>query len=69
MPEWYRAAEVQIATDLFIGPALERERDGSMINCGSPNCRKIVTGRDWQRADLQEKYRGFFSWYLKARIR
>lgn len=115
MPEWYRSAEIQIAADLFIGPELEAERDGSMIfsnhscdpnigvqgqivfvamrdidsgeelthdwattdddtyelacNCGSLNCRKIVTGRDWQRADLQEKYRGFFSWYLQIRIR
>jgi len=33
-------------------------------NCGAPSCRKIVTGKDWQRKDLQQKYRGFISWYL-----
>ena len=31
MPEWYRAAEIQIAADLFIGPLDEEEREGSMI--------------------------------------
>lgn len=31
MPDWYRAAEIQIAEDLFIGPLHEQEREGSMI--------------------------------------
>src|SRR5712691_9633412 len=31
MPAWYRAAEIQIAHDLFIGPLNENEREGSMI--------------------------------------
>ncbi len=33
-------------------------------NCGAPSCRKVLTGKDWQRKDLKEKYRGFISWYL-----
>lgn len=37
-------------------------------NCGACNCRKMLTGKDWQRADLQEKYRGYFSWYLQKKI-
>ncbi len=37
-------------------------------NCGTSNCRKTLTGKDWQRADLQEKYRGYFSWYLQEKI-
>jgi len=24
--------------------------------CGAPNCRKIVTGKDWQRLELQKRY-------------
>src|SRR5438132_12441220 len=24
--------------------------------CGAPNCRKIVTGKDWQRLELQQRY-------------
>ena len=37
-------------------------------NCGAANCRKVLTGKDWQRVDLQEKYRGYFSWYLQKKI-
>jgi uncharacterized protein len=37
-------------------------------NCGSANCRKIVTGKDWQRPDLQDRYRGYFSAYLAAKM-
>jgi uncharacterized protein len=36
--------------------------------CGAATCRRIITGKDWKRADLQRKYRGFFSWYLQRRI-
>jgi len=37
-------------------------------HCGSPLCRGVVTGQDWQRADLQERYRGHFSAYIQRRI-
>ena len=36
--------------------------------CGSPNCRKIITGKDWKRKDLQEKYYDYFAQYLKDKI-
>src|SRR3984893_19438583 len=36
--------------------------------CGAPNCRKILTGKDWQRADLQKRYAGYFSPYLAGKI-
>jgi len=36
--------------------------------CGAPNCRKIVTGKDWQRADLQTRYASYFSAYLADKI-
>lgn len=37
--------------------------------CGSQNCRKVITGRDWQRPELQEKYSGYVSWYLAEKFR
>ena len=37
-------------------------------NCGSPDCRKTLTGKDWQRPDLQERYAGYFSAYLARKI-
>ena len=36
--------------------------------CGAPNCRKILTGKDWQRPELQKRYAGYFSAYLKRKI-
>jgi uncharacterized protein len=37
-------------------------------NCGAVNCRKILTGKDWQRPDLQRRYAGYFSAYLARKI-
>jgi SET domain-containing protein len=36
--------------------------------CGAPNCRRIITGKDWQRPDLQNRYTGYFSAYLAGKI-
>lgn len=37
-------------------------------NCGSKNCRRKITGKDWMNKELQEKYKGYFSWYLQKKI-
>ena len=37
-------------------------------NCGAPDCRKTLTGKDWQRPDLQKRYAGYFSAYLARKI-
>ena len=37
-------------------------------NCGAPNCRKILTGKDWHRPELQTRYAGYFSAYLNRKI-
>jgi hypothetical protein len=37
-------------------------------NCGAMNCRKVLTGKDWQRCDLQKRYVGYFSAYLAHKI-
>ena len=29
--------------------------------CGEANCRKKITGNDWQLFEIQEKYKGFFN--------
>ena len=36
--------------------------------CGEPNCRKVLTGKDWQRPELQRRYTGYFSNYLARKI-
>jgi hypothetical protein len=37
--------------------------------CNAKNCRKQITEQDWRKKELQEKYRGFMSWYLEEKIR
>jgi len=37
-------------------------------HCGAENCRGIITGQDWRRKDLQEKYRDYMAWYLQRKI-
>jgi len=36
--------------------------------CGAANCRGTLTGKDWQRPDLQKQYAGYFSAYLARKI-
>jgi SET domain-containing protein len=36
--------------------------------CNASNCRKIITGQDWRKKGLQQKYQGFISWYLQRKI-
>jgi len=36
--------------------------------CGTPSCRGVISGRDWQRPDLQRKYGSYFSSYLQRRF-
>jgi hypothetical protein len=42
--------------------------DEFQCRCGAPDCRGVVTGRDWMRPDLQRRYDGWFSWYLQRKI-
>jgi hypothetical protein len=37
-------------------------------HCNSTNCRKTITGQDWRKKELQDRYRGFMSWYLQKKI-
>ena len=36
--------------------------------CGAVNCRRVLTGKDWQRPELQARYRGYFATYLADKI-
>jgi SET domain-containing protein len=42
--------------------------DEFICSCGSENCRGNITGEDWKRPDLRERYAGYFSPYLQRRI-
>ena len=37
-------------------------------NCGSAQCRGVITGKDWMKEELQVKYQGWFCWFLQKKI-
>jgi hypothetical protein len=61
--------DIRPGEELTTDYALFDSLDSSMAcNCGEPQCRQVIDGRDWQRPELWERYRGYFSWYLARRI-
>ncbi len=61
--------DVRAGAELTTDYALFDDYVGRMTcSCGTPSCRGVVDGRDWRRPELQERYRGWFSWYLQRRI-
>lgn len=62
--------DIGAGEELTTDYALFDDGDESMeCRCGRPMCRGRVEGQDWRRPELQVRYRGYFSWYLEARIR
>jgi SET domain-containing protein len=47
---------------------LDNEDYSFLCSCGEQCCRSVVTGRDWKRKEIQEKYFDFFAMYLKEKI-
>jgi uncharacterized protein len=37
-------------------------------HCGSRQCRATVKGTDWALSELQDRYRGWFSWHAQQLI-
>jgi SET domain-containing protein len=55
--------------ELTIDWATTDDSDDEMqCRCGRPSCRGTITGKDWMRPELQEKYRGWFCWFLQRKI-
>lgn len=57
-------------SEITIDYAFYKDERGFKIHCqcGARECRKIVTGKDWQRKDVQRKHKKYFSSYLKQKI-
>lgn len=49
---------------------IDEDPDGEVLECqcGKPLCRRTISGRDWQRPELHQRYGRFFSSYLQARF-
>jgi SET domain-containing protein len=61
--------EIRSGEELTHDWAMTDDDDYSVeCKCGISSCRGILTGKDWQRPDLQERYAGYFSTYLARKI-
>jgi SET domain-containing protein len=61
--------DIRLGEELTHDWAMTDDDDYSVeCNCGAPDCRKILTGKDWGRPDLQKRYAGHFSAYLARKI-
>ena len=62
--------DIESGSEITFDYAMHRsEPDYSMeCACQKAACRNIITGNDWRIPELQEKYRGYFSWYIQQKI-
>jgi hypothetical protein len=76
-PNLWLADEVMLITRRQVGAGEELTVDYATMTvapwqmacrCGAASCRGVVTGDDWRRRDLQERYAGRFSPFINARI-
>lgn len=47
---------------------LDNEDYSFACKCGNSECRGTITGYDWKKPELQEKYRDYFVDYLQEKI-
>ena len=61
--------EIRAGEELTHDWAMTDDDDDSTIcTCGAARCRGTITGKDWQRPELQERYGSYFSSYLLRKI-
>ncbi len=61
--------DISPGEELTTDYALFDDHDETMrCQCRTPSCRGMISGRDWQRPDLQRKYGSYFSSYLQRRF-
>lgn len=68
--EFVAMREIEVGEELTIDYAMIDDSDYVMdCMCGSINCRKKITGRDWILHELHYKYKGYYSDYLAKKIK
>lgn len=61
--------DISPGEELTTDYALFDDHDEMMrCQCGTSSCRGTITGRDWQRPELQRRYGNYFSTYLQCRF-
>lgn len=61
--------DISPGEELVLDYAMLVNDDSSFeCDCKSKDCRKTVTGKDWTKKELQEKYKGYFTDYIQSKI-
>ena len=64
--------DIECGEEVTVDYALFTTQSNWMLDnrcrCGSAHCRRVVTGDDWRRKDVQERYRSHFSPFINLRI-
>lgn len=62
--------EIQVGEELTFDYAMtETNPDYSIhLNCNKTTCRKIFSGNDWKKKEIQNKYKGYMSLYIERKI-
>src|SRR5437868_3013606 len=61
--------DIRVGEELTHDWATTDDNNYSMkCKCGALDCRGTLTGKDWQRPELQKRYSGYFSTYLAKKI-
>ena len=61
--------EIEAGEELTHDWATTDDLDYEMrCRCGRKTCRGTITGKDWMKPELREKYRGWFCWFLQRKI-
>jgi hypothetical protein len=64
--------DIEAGEEVTVDYALFTTQSNWMLDnrcrCGSPHCRRIITGDDWRREDVRERYRNHFSPFINRRI-
>jgi SET domain-containing protein len=48
---------------------IDHDSEPMACRCGAAGCRRLITGQDWKKPELRQKYGGYFAWYLLEKIR
>jgi|SRR5262245_7519836 len=48
---------------------IDHDTEPMVCRCGAECCRGLITGTDWQKPELQQKYGDHFAWYLLEKMR
>jgi hypothetical protein len=62
--------DIEVGEELCFDYAMTdtNDYDEFVCACGTPSCRRLITGGDWKLPELQERYAGFFSAYITRKI-